>query len=187
VASRRFDESWTREVAASLTLTAPTTRRELPLTSIGRYDAVDGQETVRLDGGEGRYARLVIDGGRLVGGLLCGYTREVPHLHRLVETGTDIASLVPRLRAGDVSALAGSTAARPQLASSSEVDVEAGSARRPRAACAEPSANKTGIDSTRCARQTGSRWTTTPTPRNLGPKTLARLGADSRLGLPNFQ
>lgn len=75
----------------------------LALTSIGRYD---GAGALVHDDGEGRYARLALDGPRLVGGILCGYGREVPHLHRLVETGADVTGLLPRLRAGDVGALA---------------------------------------------------------------------------------
>jgi NAD(P)H-nitrite reductase large subunit len=80
------------------------------LTSTGRYDPLEGEQAVVVDDGEGRYARLVVDGSRIVGGLLCGYTREVPHLHRLVDSRADIGRLLPRLRAGDIGALAESAA-----------------------------------------------------------------------------
>jgi NADPH-dependent 2,4-dienoyl-CoA reductase/sulfur reductase-like enzyme/ferredoxin len=83
------------------------------LTSIGSFESGADQEPIVYDDGDGQYARLVVSGNRLVGGLLYGFNREVPHLHRLVESGTDIAAVLRKLRAGEISALAQTGTVRP--------------------------------------------------------------------------
>ena len=76
------------------------------LTSVGRLDATAGEELlVADDPHQGTYSRLVVAEGRLVGGLLYGHTREVPHLQRLVAERADVNWMLARLRAGDVAVL----------------------------------------------------------------------------------
>ena len=77
------------------------------LMSVGRLEpAPDDELLVAEDPHGSTYSRLVVADGRLAGGLLYGYTREVPHLQRLVAEQADIAWMLPRLRDGDLAALA---------------------------------------------------------------------------------
>jgi NADPH-dependent 2,4-dienoyl-CoA reductase/sulfur reductase-like enzyme/ferredoxin len=76
------------------------------LTSVGRLDAAPGEEVlVADDPHQSTYARLVVADGRLVGGLLYGHTREVPHLQRLVAEQAEVGWMLARLRSGDLSVL----------------------------------------------------------------------------------
>ncbi|KRA38203.1 MULTISPECIES: FAD-dependent oxidoreductase [unclassified Nocardioides] len=76
------------------------------LASAGRIDPEATDEVVvHQDLAAGTYAKLVVDDGQLVGGLLFGHTREVPHLQRLVGDRADVTTILADLRAGDVEAL----------------------------------------------------------------------------------
>jgi nitrite reductase (NADH) large subunit len=77
------------------------------LISAGRVDErPDDEVLVHEDSTAGTYARLLIADGRMVGGVLFGHAREVPHLQRLVAETADLGAVLPDLRRGDIGALA---------------------------------------------------------------------------------
>jgi nitrite reductase (NADH) large subunit len=72
------------------------------LTSIGRIEAEEGDETIVLEEpGESRYRKLVLRDGSIVGGILLGYTLESAGLTRAVQERLDMSAHLDRLRAGD--------------------------------------------------------------------------------------
>ena len=79
----------------------------IELASAGSLEATADAEVLTYeDDARHTYARLVIRDGRISGGILLGYKREVAHLQRLVTEHADIEPILPRLRAGDIAALA---------------------------------------------------------------------------------
>jgi NADPH-dependent 2,4-dienoyl-CoA reductase/sulfur reductase-like enzyme/ferredoxin len=72
------------------------------LTSIGRIEAEEGDETIVIEElGESRYRKLVLRDGSIVGGILLGYTLESAGLTRAVQERLDMSAHLDRLRAGD--------------------------------------------------------------------------------------
>lgn len=78
----------------------------IELTSIGRIEPEAGDEAIVLeDPDEDRYRKLVVEGDRLVGAILLGYSQEASLVATAVKRGLDVGPLLPALRAGDWSAL----------------------------------------------------------------------------------
>ena len=76
------------------------------LTSIGRFDAGSGEETIALeDADDARYRKLVISDGRVAGAILLGYSQEASLCATAVKRGVDVGPWLPDLRAGDWSRL----------------------------------------------------------------------------------
>ncbi len=71
----------------------------IDLTSIGRFEAAPGEETIALEDGGG-YRKLVISGGRIAGAILLGSSRDVAPVRAAIDRGTDVTGHLAALRAG---------------------------------------------------------------------------------------
>jgi NAD(P)H-nitrite reductase large subunit len=88
----------------------------IELTSIGRFEAEPGDEVVAMEESGGRYRKLVINDGRVVGAILLGYSREVAPVRTAVSRGFYVGRVLPELRAGRWDVLAELSGERPLLA-----------------------------------------------------------------------
>lgn len=86
----------------------------IELTSMGRFEAEEGDEVIALEDGSGqRYRKLVISEGRIVGAILLGYSAEASPVATAVKRGFVVEGLLPALRAGDWGRLADLSGDRP--------------------------------------------------------------------------
>jgi NADPH-dependent 2,4-dienoyl-CoA reductase/sulfur reductase-like enzyme len=81
----------------------------IELTSIGRFEPEGPHEEVIAleEESEGRYRKLVIADGRIVGAILLGYSAEASPVVTAVKRSYDVSALLPELRAGRWDALGG--------------------------------------------------------------------------------
>jgi NAD(P)H-nitrite reductase large subunit len=86
------------------------------LTSIGRFEEQDGDEVVALEAPGGKYRKLVIEDGVIVGAILLGYSREVAAVRTAITRGFPVARVMDELRAGRWNVLADLSGERPLLA-----------------------------------------------------------------------
>jgi nitrite reductase (NADH) large subunit len=86
------------------------------LTSVGRFEELDGDEVVALEEPGGKYRKLVIQDGRIVGAILLGYSAEVAAVRTAVNRGFHVGGVMDALRAGRWNALAELSGERPLLA-----------------------------------------------------------------------
>ena len=56
------------------------------LTSVGRFEEQEGDEVVALEEPGGKYRKLVIEDGRIVGAILLGYSQAVSYTHLTLPT-----------------------------------------------------------------------------------------------------
>ena len=73
------------------------------VTSAGRFEPAGPEDEViaREDVAEGRYRKLVVTDGRVVGAILLGYAVEAPAVVKAVKECQDVTAWLERLRAGD--------------------------------------------------------------------------------------
>jgi nitrite reductase (NADH) large subunit len=88
----------------------------IELTSIGRFEAEPGDEVIAMEESGGRYRKLVICDGRVVGAILLGYSREVAPVRTAISRGFHVGRVLPELRAGRWEVLAELSGERPLLA-----------------------------------------------------------------------
>jgi nitrite reductase (NADH) large subunit len=86
------------------------------LTSIGRFEEHPGDEVVALTEPGGRYRKLVIEDGRIVGAILLGYSAEVAAVRTAINRGFLVGGVMDALRAGRWNALADLSGEVPLLA-----------------------------------------------------------------------
>ena len=86
------------------------------LTSIGRFEEQAGDEVVALEEPGGKYRKLVIEDGRIVGAILLGYSAEVAAVRTAINRGFHVGGVMDALRAGRWSELAALSGERPLLA-----------------------------------------------------------------------
>ena len=86
------------------------------LTSIGRFEEQSGDGVVAIEESGGRYRKLVIENGRIVGAILLGYSTEVAAVRTAIERGLPVTGVMEALRAGRWEALAGLSREMPLLA-----------------------------------------------------------------------
>ena len=86
------------------------------LTSVGRFEEQPGDEVVALEEAGGKYRKLVIEDGRIVGAILLGYSQEVAAVRTAINRGFHVAGVMASLRAGRWEALAELSGERPLLA-----------------------------------------------------------------------
>ena len=86
------------------------------LTSVGRFEEQAGDEVVALEEPGGKYRKLVIEDGRIVGAILLGYSQEVAAVRTAINRGFPVAGVMDALRAGRWGALAELSGERPLLA-----------------------------------------------------------------------
>jgi len=73
----------------------------IELTSIGRFEAAGPhEEEIALEDASGRYRKLVVADGRIVGAILLGFSKEVAAVRTAITRGFDVTSQLPALRAG---------------------------------------------------------------------------------------
>ena len=78
------------------------------LTSVGRFEPADGEiEIISEDEVEGRYRKLVVSNGRVVGAILLGAREDTASVAAAVKASVDVEPVLDQLRAGDWSVLAG--------------------------------------------------------------------------------
>jgi nitrite reductase (NADH) large subunit len=77
------------------------------LASLGRFEERDGDEVVALEEPGGKYRKLVIEDGRIVGAILLGHSAEVAAVRAAVTGGRPVGDVLGELRAGRWAALAG--------------------------------------------------------------------------------
>jgi len=86
----------------------------IELTSMGRFEAEDGDEVIALEDSSGqKYRKLVISEGRIVGAILLGYSAEASPVATAVKRGFLVEGLLPALRAGQWDKLADLSGDRP--------------------------------------------------------------------------
>ena len=86
----------------------------IELTSIGRFDAAGpGEEEIALEDASGRYRKLVVADGRIVGAILLGYSKEVAAVRTAITRGFEITHQLPALRQGRWDVLDGMSGERP--------------------------------------------------------------------------
>jgi NAD(P)H-nitrite reductase large subunit len=90
----------------------------IELTSIGRFEPEGPHEEVIAleDESAGRYRKLVVADGRIVGAILLGYSAEASPVVTAVKRSYDVRALLPELRAGrwdGLNGLSGATAMVP--------------------------------------------------------------------------
>ena len=61
------------------------------LTSVGRFEEQPGDEVVALEEPGGKYRKLVIEDGRIVGAILLGYSAEVAAVRTAITAATTSA------------------------------------------------------------------------------------------------
>ena len=72
------------------------------LTSIGRFEAADGDEVVALEEADGqRYRKLVIADGKVVGAILLGFSQDVSPIRTAISRELDVTPHLEALRAGN--------------------------------------------------------------------------------------
>jgi NADPH-dependent 2,4-dienoyl-CoA reductase/sulfur reductase-like enzyme/ferredoxin len=78
------------------------------LTSAGRFEPAGPQDEViaHEEVGEGRYRKLIVTDGQVVGAILLGYAVEAPAVVKAVKESQDVTAWLERLRAGDWSLFA---------------------------------------------------------------------------------
>jgi NADPH-dependent 2,4-dienoyl-CoA reductase/sulfur reductase-like enzyme/ferredoxin len=86
------------------------------LTSVGRFDEQAGDRVVALEEPGGRYRKLVIADGRIVGAILLGYSEEVAPVRTAINRGFDVSGVMDSLHAGRWGVLAQLSGERPLLA-----------------------------------------------------------------------
>ena len=86
------------------------------LTSVGRFEASDDDEVIALEEPGGRYRKLVIEDGRIVGAILLGHSAEVAAVRTAIDRGFPVGGVMDALRAGRWTALAELSGERPLLA-----------------------------------------------------------------------
>ena len=86
------------------------------LTSVGRFEEQAGDEVVALEEAGGKYRKLVIEDGRIVGAILLGYSQEVAAVRTAINRGFHVAGVMASLRTGRWEALAVLSGERPLLA-----------------------------------------------------------------------
>jgi NAD(P)H-nitrite reductase large subunit len=80
----------------------------IELTSIGRFEAAGAhEEEIALEDASGRYRKLVVADGRIVGAILLGYSKEVAAVRTAITRGFDVTHQLGKLRAGRWEVLAG--------------------------------------------------------------------------------
>ena len=73
----------------------------IELTSIGRFEAAGShEEEIALEDASGRYRKLVVADGRIVGAILLGYSKEVAAVRTAITRGFDVRHQLDALRAG---------------------------------------------------------------------------------------
>ncbi len=86
------------------------------LTSVGRFEEQAGDEVVALEEPGGKYRKLVIEDGLIVGAILLGYSQEVAAVRTAITRGFPVARVLDQLRAGRWGVLAELSGERPLLA-----------------------------------------------------------------------
>jgi nitrite reductase (NADH) large subunit len=78
------------------------------VTSVGRFEAERPDDLVIAleDPAEGRYRKLVIAEGKIVGAILLGYPQDASAVTAAIKQGRDVRALLPELRAGNWAILA---------------------------------------------------------------------------------
>jgi NADPH-dependent 2,4-dienoyl-CoA reductase/sulfur reductase-like enzyme/ferredoxin len=90
------------------------------LTSVGRFEQQAGDQVVALEEPGGRYRKLVIEDGRIVGAILLGYpSQEVAAVRTAIDRGFDVGDAIDALHAGRWDVLARSEASAPRSTSAS--------------------------------------------------------------------
>ena len=80
----------------------------IELTSIGRFEAAGShEEEIALEDASGRYRKLVVADGRIVGAILLGFSKEVAAVRTAITRGFDVTHQLPMLREGHWDVLAG--------------------------------------------------------------------------------
>ena len=64
------------------------------LTSVGRFEEQPGDEVVALEEAGGKYRKLVIEDGRIVGAILLGYSQEVAAVRTAINRGFHVAGVM---------------------------------------------------------------------------------------------
>ena len=73
----------------------------IELTSIGRFEAAGThEEEIALEDASGRYRKLVVADGRIVGAILLGFSKEVAAVRTAITRGFDVRHQLDALRAG---------------------------------------------------------------------------------------
>jgi NAD(P)H-nitrite reductase large subunit len=86
------------------------------LTSVGRFEQQAGDQVVAIEEPGGRYRKLVIEDGRIVGAILLGYSREVAAVRTAIKCRFDVRGVMDQHHAGRWSVLGQSSGERPLLA-----------------------------------------------------------------------
>jgi nitrite reductase (NADH) large subunit len=86
------------------------------LTSVGRFEEQAGDDVVAIEEPGGKYRKLVIEDGRIVGAILLGYSQEVAAVRTAINRGFHVAGVMDSLRAGRWDVLAALSGERPLLA-----------------------------------------------------------------------
>jgi NADPH-dependent 2,4-dienoyl-CoA reductase/sulfur reductase-like enzyme/ferredoxin len=86
------------------------------LTSVGRFEEQAGDDVVAIEEPGGKYRKLVIEDGRIVGAILLGYSQEVAAVRTAINRGFHVAGVMDSLRAGQWDVLAALSGERPLLA-----------------------------------------------------------------------
>jgi NAD(P)H-nitrite reductase large subunit len=80
----------------------------IELTSIGRFEAAGShEEEIALEDASGRYRKLVVADGRIVGAILLGFSKEVAAVRTAITRGFDVTHQLPALREGRWDVLTG--------------------------------------------------------------------------------
>ena len=86
----------------------------IELTSIGRFEAAGShEEEIALEDASGRYRKLVVADGRIVGAILLGFSKEVAAVRTAITRGFDVTHQLDNLRAGRWDVLAGMSGEMP--------------------------------------------------------------------------
>ena len=88
----------------------------IELTSVGRFQEQPGDEVVAIEESRGRYRKLVIGDGRIVGAILLGYSTEVAVVRTAINRGFRVTGVMDALRAGRWETLADLSGELPLLA-----------------------------------------------------------------------
>ncbi|HWT25112.1 MAG TPA: FAD-dependent oxidoreductase, partial [Solirubrobacteraceae bacterium] len=88
----------------------------IELTSIGRFEGEPGDKEIALVEAGGRYRKLVVRDGRVIGAILLGYSREVAAVRTAVSRGFRVDHVLDELRAGRWDVLEGLGGEQPLLA-----------------------------------------------------------------------
>ena len=69
----------------------------IELTSIGRFEAAGShEEEIALEDASGRYRKLVVADGRIVGAILLGFSKEVAAVRTAITRGFDVTHQLAR-------------------------------------------------------------------------------------------